>query len=68
MQASARAAARSLGLGRYLLDLGDGGRMAADACLTFIYPFALLPGLPALPAAVIASMRDAVIAYAKAVS
>ena len=67
MQASARAAARSLGLGRYLLDLGDGGRMAADACLTFIYPFALLPGLPALPATVIASMLDAMITYPKAV-
>jgi hypothetical protein len=49
MQASARAAAPSLGLGRYVLDLGDEGRMAADACLTLIYPFAFLPGLPALP-------------------
>jgi hypothetical protein len=51
MQASATAtaAAPSLGLGRYVLDLGDEGRMAADACLTLIYPFAFLPGLPALP-------------------
>lgn len=68
VQASARAAAPSLGRGRYVLGLGDGGRMAADACLTLIYPFAFLPGLPALPAAAIASTRGIVITYAKAVS
>ncbi len=45
MAASVGAAARSLGLGRYVLDLGGGGQMAADACLTLIYPFALLPWL-----------------------
>jgi hypothetical protein len=68
MQASARAAAPSLGLGRYVLDLGDEGRMAADACRTLIYPFAFLPGLPASPRAAIASTRGGVITYAKAVS
>jgi len=57
-----------LGLCRHLLDLGDGGRMAANACRTLIYPFTLLPGLPALPAAAIASTCVAVIAYAKAAS
>jgi hypothetical protein len=68
IQASTRAAARRLGLGRYVPDLSDAGPMAADVCLTLIYPFAWLPGLPVLPAAAIASTRNGEITYAKAVS
>ena len=68
MQASVRAATWILGLCRHLPDVGDGGRIAADACRTFIYPFALSLGLPALPAAAVARPRVAVITYAKAVS